>query len=140
MIEIDVRKTIPAQADAVWNELRSFGGIENWLAMIEHSEVRGDGPGATRVCTTADGGRLVERLEEVDDGERRLVYTIQEAPMPLQDYRSTMHVLSDGPDASTVVWSATFDAPDDAAEELEATMRGVYESGLDGLRASFGGA
>ncbi|MDZ7708323.1 MAG: SRPBCC family protein [Trueperaceae bacterium] len=140
MIEIDVRRTIPAPADAVWSELRSFEGIENWLAMIAHSEVRGDGAGATRVCTTVDGGRLVERLEEVDDGERRLVYTIQEAPMPLQDYRSTMRVLPDGQDASTVVWSATFDAPDDAAEQLESTMRGVYESGLDGLRASFGGA
>jgi len=139
MIEIEVRRTIPAPADAVWHELRSFEGIENWLAMIEHSEVRGHGAGATRVCTTADGGRLVERLEEVDDDERRLVYTIQEAPMPLQDYRSTMRVLRDGADASTVVWSAAFDAPDDAAEQLEATMRGVYESGLDGLRASFGG-
>lgn len=108
MIEIDVRTTIPAPADAVWNELRSFEGIENWLPMIERSEVRGRGAGATRVCTTGDGGRLVERLEDVDDGERRPVYTIQEAPMPLEDYRST--------------------------------MRGVYESGLDGLRASFGGA
>lgn len=140
MIEIDVRRTIPAPADAVWSELRSFQGIENWLPMIEHSEVRGDGAGATRVCTTADGGRLVERLEELDDGDRRLVYTIQEAPMPLENYRSTMRVRSDGQGASTVTWSATFDAPDEAAEQLEATMRGVYESGLDGLRASFGGA
>lgn len=140
MVEIEVRRTVPAPADAVWNELRSFEGIESWLPMIEHSEVRGHGAGATRVCTTVDGGRLVERLEEVDDGERRLVYTIQEAAMPLQDYRSTMRVLTDGTNASTVVWSATFVAPDDAAEQLEATMRGVYESGLDGLRASFGGA
>lgn len=140
MIDIDVRKDVPAPADAVWHELRSFEGIENWLPMIEHSEVRGHGVGATRECTVAGGGRILERLQEVDDDERRLVYTIFEAPMPIWDHSSTMRVLPDGPDASTVVWSASFDAPGDAAEEIEATLRGAYASGLDGLRASFGGA
>ncbi len=137
MIEIDVRRTLPASADAVWNALRGFDGIEAWLPLIDRSEVDGAGPGATRICTTRDGGRLVERLEELDDNERRLVYTIQEAPMPVHDYRSTMRVLADDRDASTstVVWTARFEAPDDAADDLAESMRSVYASGLDGLRA-----
>ncbi|MDZ7799532.1 MAG: SRPBCC family protein [Trueperaceae bacterium] len=137
MIEIDVRRTVPAPADDVWNALRSFEGIENWLPVITRSEVRGEGAGATRVCTMTDGGQLRERLEEVDDDQRRLTYTIEEAPMPVQDYRSTMQVVPEGDSASTVVWAAQFGAPEGAADELESTMRTVYESGLDGLRAWF---
>lgn len=140
MIGIDVRRTVPAPADDVWNALRSFEGIEKWLPVIERSEVHGEGAGATRVCTMSDGGQLRERLEEVDDDQRRLTYTIEEAPMPVHDYRSTMQVVPEGDSASTVLWTAQFGAPEGAADELEATMRTVYESGLDGLRAWFADA
>lgn len=137
MIEIEVRRTVPAPADDVWSALRSFEGIENWLPLIDRSEVRGEGAGATRVCTMKDGGQLRERLEEVDDDRRSLTYTIEEAPMPVEDYRSTMQVVPEDDATSTVVWSATFGASPEAAAELESTMREVYESGLDGLRTWF---
>jgi len=137
MTDITVRRTIPASADAVWSDLRSFGGVERFLGMIERSEVRGSGVGATRICTTHDGGRLVEKLEELDDDARTLVYTIQEAPMPFENYRSTMQVVGAGTGSSTVTWSCTFDAAPEAAGELEATMRGVYEGGLEGLEALY---
>lgn len=137
MTEFTVRRTIPAPADAVWSDLRSFEGIERFMGMIERSEVHGSGVGATRVLTTHDGGRLVEKLEELDDDARKLVYTIEEAPMPFENYRSTMQVVGAGSGSSTVTWSCTFDAAPDAAGELEATMRGVCEGGLEGLEALY---
>lgn len=134
MSEISVRKELPHATDVVWTALRSFGGVEAWIPMIAASEVDGEGAGATRVCTTGDGGRLVERLDELDDDAKRLTYRIVDSPLPVQNYRSSMSVLPSGAGA-LVVWNATFDVAGAEPAEVEAMMRDVYASGLDGLDA-----
>lgn len=133
MTEIRKERTVPAPADHVWRDLRSFRGIERFLPPIERSEVDGEGAGAVRVCTMHDGGKLEERLERIDDERRELEYVIVSSPMPLENYRSTMQVLDEGPTSCTVVWRATFDAPEGAEHELETSMSDLYAAGLDGL-------
>ncbi len=134
MSEISVRKEVRHATDAVWTAVRTFGGVEAWIPMIAASEVEGQGAGATRVCTTGDGGRLVERLEELDDDAKRLAYSIVDSPLPVQNYRSTMSVLPAGT-GSLVVWNASFDVVGAEPAEVESMMRDVYASGLDGLDA-----
>lgn len=133
MVRIQEQRTVPAPADQVWSDLRTFRGIERFLPPIQRSEVDGDGPGAIRVCTMEDGGKLEERLERVDDDRRELEYSILDGPMPLENYRSTMQVREEGPSSCTVIWTCTFDALDGADAELETSMSQLYASGLDGL-------
>ncbi|MDF1523921.1 MAG: SRPBCC family protein [Trueperaceae bacterium] len=133
MVEIHVERTLEVPAQRVWEALRSFEGIETYLPMIARSEVRGSGAGAVRVCTTQDGGSIQERLESLDDAAMRLVYTIVDGPMPIEDYRSTMHVRAAGDERCTVSWSCTFEAAPEAAEELRGMFTGVYTDGLAGL-------
>lgn len=133
MVEIRVDRTLEVPAQRVWESLRSFEGVETYLPMIAHSEVRGRGAGSVRVCTTQDGGRIEERLESLDDAAMRLEYSIVNAPMPIDAYRSTMHVQAHGDDRCTVSWSCTFEAAPAAVEELRGMFTGVYTDGLAGL-------
>lgn len=133
MIRIYKHRTVPAPADQVWRDLRTFRGVERFLPPIHRSEVDGEGAGAVRVCTMHDGARLEERLERVDDDRRELEYTILNGPMPLENYRSTMQVLEQGPTSCQVVWACTFDALDAPEGELEQSMSDLYAAGLDGL-------
>ncbi|MFN2322750.1 MAG: SRPBCC family protein [Trueperaceae bacterium] len=133
MVETHVERTLEVSAQRVWDVLRSFGGIESYLPMIARSEVRGSGAGAVRMCTTQDGGRIEERLESLDDAAMRLVYTIVDGPMPIEDYHSTMRVEPAGDDRCTVSWSCTFEAAPEAAAELRGLFTGVYTDGLAGL-------
>jgi carbon monoxide dehydrogenase subunit G len=133
-VEIEERTEIAAAPEEVWERIRSFDRIEDYLPLIESSSIEGSGVGAKRVCVTQDGRRLEERLEALDDEHRRLTYSITSSPMPVSNYLSTIEVGGNGSGGSLVSWITRFDAPAEAAAELEAGMRQTYQAGLQGLR------
>jgi hypothetical protein len=133
-VDIDERTEIAAPPEKVWGTIRSFERIEDYLPLIESSSVEGEGVGAKRVCVTQDGSRLEERLVALDDQRRRLTYSIISSPMPFENYLSTVGVDENRDGGSLVSWGVRFDAPEEAAAELEAGMRQTYQSGLQGLR------
>ncbi|CRM41809.1 Polyketide cyclase / dehydrase and lipid transport [Pseudomonas sp. 22 E 5] len=127
---------IPVSADTVWQLVGGFNSLPDWLPLIAKSEP-GEG-GRLRHLTTADGGTIVERLQTFDNVARTYSYTIEASPFPVSAYLATLQVEALTDTSAKVTWSGVFtptaDITEEAAQEL---FTGVYQGGLEALRANF---
>lgn len=134
---------VPASADTVWSHIRDFNGLPSWLPAITASELTEGGSGAevgaVRRLTLGDGGIVVERLLELNDGERRYTYEFVENPFGARRYVCTLRVapVTAGGEAF-VEWWSEFDAEGADEERLTAFFAdGVYATGIGALREHF---
>jgi carbon monoxide dehydrogenase subunit G len=125
---------IPASADQVWQLIGGFNTLPDWLPFIPNSELS-DG-GRVRTLQTADGGVVVERLQAFDNEARTYSYSIEQAPFPATDYLATIKVEAQGQGAR-VTWSGRFNAKGVSDEEVVALFNGIYQGGLEALRANY---
>ncbi|HWH86018.1 MAG TPA: SRPBCC family protein [Pseudomonas sp.] len=125
---------IPASADQVWQLIGGFNTLPDWLPLITQSELSEGG--RVRTLQTADGGVVVERLQTFDNAARTYSYSIEQAPFPASDYLATIKVEAQGQGAR-VTWSGRFNAAGVSDEEVEALFNGIYQGGLDALRANY---
>ncbi|MFL1550853.1 SRPBCC family protein [Pseudomonas sp. D47] len=127
---------VPVSADQVWQLVGGFNALPDWLPLIVKSEAR-DG-GRVRHLETADGGVVVERLQSFDNVARTYTYTIEQSPFPVSAYLATLQVEALTEASAKVTWSGVFTpavgTTDVAVEEL---FTGVYNGGLEALRANF---
>jgi hypothetical protein len=141
MATVRVSCVIDAPVAAVWAVLREFNGMPVWHPAVKTSVidngVEANAPGAIRALTFPDGGSLREKLESLNDEALVCTYSIVEGAMPVTGYLGTLSVRPVTADNRTFVeWGSTYTPtlPDPAA--VEATIRNVYETGLDGLAAA----
>jgi hypothetical protein len=106
----------------VWRKVSDFGGIHKILGVIAHSEAEGDG----RVCTTADGAKIEERLVSLDDKLRRVAYAITASPFGFDFHFSSWRVGSNG--AGTILEWITDVKPDEAAAALGEIIEGERDN------------
>jgi carbon monoxide dehydrogenase subunit G len=141
MIEVTVSQDFASPASAVWALVRDFNALPEWIPGIRGSELVGEGVGCTRrLDISAMGGRwVIERMESLDEGSRRLVYTIVDGSLPLKNYTSTMTVEERAAGGGcTLRWHAIFDPKDASEAEAEAFVRGAYGAGIETLKVRFG--
>ncbi|WP_192561541.1 SRPBCC family protein [Pseudomonas gozinkensis] len=125
---------IPASAEQVWQLIGGFNTLPDWLPFIPNSELSEGG--RVRTLQTADGGVVVERLETFDNAGKTYSYSILQAPFPATDYLATIRVEAQGQGAK-VTWSGRFTAKGVSDEEVVALFSGIYQGGLDALRANY---
>ncbi|WP_434710381.1 SRPBCC family protein [Pseudomonas sp. R1-1] len=125
---------IPASADQVWQLIGGFNTLPDWLPLITESTLT-DG-GRVRSLKTADGGVVIERLQTFDNAAMTYSYSIEQAPFPATDYLATLKVEAQGQGAR-VTWSGRFNANGVSDEEVVALFNGIYQGGLDALRANY---
>lgn len=125
---------IPASADQVWQLIGGFNTLPDWLPFIPDSELSEGG--RVRTLQTADGGVVVERLETFDNAGKTYSYSILQAPFPATDYLATIRVEAQGQGAK-VTWSGRFTAKGVSDEEVVALFSGIYQGGLEALRANY---
>ncbi|MDD0968802.1 MULTISPECIES: SRPBCC family protein [Pseudomonas] len=125
---------IPASADQVWQLIGGFNTLPDWLPFIPNSELSEGG--RVRTLQTADGGVVVERLETFDNASKTYSYSILQAPFPATDYLATIRVEAQGQGAK-VTWSGRFTAKGVSDEEVVALFSGIYQGGLEALRANY---
>ncbi|MFP0198962.1 SRPBCC family protein [Pseudomonas sp. PHC1] len=125
---------IPASADQVWQLIGGFNTLPDWLPFIPSSELSEGG--RVRTLQTADGGVVVERLETFDHAGKTYSYSILQAPFPATDYLATIRVEAQGQGAK-VTWSGRFTAKGVSDEEVVALFSGIYQGGLEALRANY---
>jgi hypothetical protein len=135
MTSVKTSITIEAPAERVWNTVRAFGNIDQYVAAIERSESEGSGVGMTRRLTLQDGGRVTERLEALHDEGRTLTYTIVESPLPINNYVSTITVEHVEEQRCRVTWECGFDPDGVPAEAVTPDLEALYRSGLNGLQS-----
>ncbi len=68
--------TIHVPADAIWQVISDFGAAGQYLAGVVDCTMEGEGVGALRTLTSADGSAIVERLETLDAASQRLSYAL----------------------------------------------------------------
>lgn len=131
------RIQISKPADTVWQTVRDFGAIDEYVPSVTDIELSGKGVGAKRTLTLADGGRVVEQLEAHDDAARTLRYSIVEAPLPVTNYEGTMSVEALDNSSCEVTWGSNFDVGNAPEDEVVSTFVELYTSGLEGLKTKY---
>jgi len=125
---------IPATTDQVWQLIGGFNSLPDWLPFIPQSELSEGG--RVRSLQTADGAVVVERLEAFDNAGKTYSYSILQAPFPATDYLATISVEAQG-QGSRVTWSGRFAPVGVSDEEVVALFTGIYQGGLEALRANY---
>ncbi len=136
MAKARVIATIHASAPKVWDLVGDFGAIGKWLPGVTQCRSEGQGIGMLRRLSLANGGSVVERLEEMNDAERFYRYGMLEGSLPVSDYRASLWVRAayDAP-SSTVEWAGEFEPRGVPGTDAEMLMQSIYQAGLDNLRA-----
>ena len=127
------KTVIAAPADQVWQTVRDFNGLGQYVAAISQSTQEGAGIGAVRTLTLTDGNQIVEKLESLHEETQTLTYSIT-SPSPFLGYLSTMQVRPAGNGHAEFTWSSTFVPQGLSAAEAKAQMEGLYALGGAGLQ------
>lgn len=102
MASIRKQIVIDASPEHVWDALRDWGALHVRLVPGFATDARLDG--ADRIVTFFNGSVLRERLVDLDDDARRLVWSI--ADPPYTHHNASAQVFADGADRSLFVWIA----------------------------------
>lgn len=113
--------SIAASSDTVWDALRDIGALHTRLVPGFVTDTRLE-PGA-RIVSFANGQTICERIVDVNEGDRRVVWGVTEEPF--QHYNGAAQVFSEGPTHCRFVWIA-----DLLPNELADHVAGMMEEGL----------
>lgn len=99
MASIHSEKLVRVPADRAWAALRDVANPHRLFAGVL-TDARLDGD--TRTVTFANGMVAQERIVDVDEGRRRVAYTV--AGDMFEHHSASMQILPEGPDACRFVW------------------------------------
>ncbi len=109
-------------ADA-WAALRDFGAVHQRLAVGFVADCTLDAPDV-RTISFVSGAVAKERLVGVDDGARRLAYTVIDSSLQLTHHHASAQIIEDV-DGTRFVWTTDV-LPDDLAP----TVAGLMDAGI----------
>jgi carbon monoxide dehydrogenase subunit G len=116
---------IAATADEVWAVVGDLARTTEWIPGIVSVDVEGE----LRVCRTADGDEINERVFDYSAEDRMWRYEQNRVPLPIEASRGRLRVIPDGRGAR-VEWEAEFDS----SGEVAAMVDGYYKQTLEALR------
>ncbi len=138
-LDAKVAKDTTASAETAWAAIGDFCGIGQWHPVVEKCEISNKDGVTYRTLSLKGGGKILEKQVAFDKAKMSYTYTIEESPLPVKNYTSTMRVAANDKGAkdggATIEWSGTFDAKDAADADAVKTMTGVYQAGIDALVA-----
>ncbi|XAT60733.1 SRPBCC family protein [Rhodobacteraceae bacterium Araon29] len=139
MPRIFVSSVIPAPVEKVWERIRDFNALPDWVPMVSESRIqedmRSDQVGCIREFSLQNGDRITEQLVALSDYDMSVSYKMLVTPMALENYFATLRLTPVTETEETFVeWSAEFDcAAEDAKDLIETISVGVFETALKAL-------
>ena len=120
-----IRKEILTKAAtaAVWDAVRDVGALHTRRVPGFVKDTRLEG--AVRVVTFGNGLVTREPIVTLDDGIRRLVWTVEGGLT--SHYNSSVQVFEDGPGRTRIVWQSDF-LPDSVATGIDTAMTAGAET------------
>ena len=121
-----------AISDPSWNK---------WVPFLGAAEYQSETAGSRRICTMTapgtemDGYQLRETIEENNKDAGRFIYTLQNPPLPVENFLGTVEANEDGKGNVVASWTATFEATPDVLEQAQLTLIQMYQGALTGLEA-----
>lgn len=144
MARVYISSVIGAPADRIWQTVRDFNALPDWVPAVRESRIEGGQPsdqvGCVRAFRLEDGGFLRERLLALSDYDYSVTYAILESPMGVENYIATLKLMpvTDG-GRTFAEWTAEFDCDPAAEADLVANIgNGVFQAAFDALKARFG--
>ena len=127
MASIRKEIAVEAPADRVWDAIRDVGAVHTRLArgMVRDTRLDGD----SRLVTFANGETVRERIVDIDDRSRRLVYAV--VGWRTTHHHASFEVVTDGESRSRVIWVA-----DLLPDELAGLVDGLMEQGSAAIKAT----
>ena len=112
----------------IWALCGAPGGIEKWLPAVEKSWIDGD----VRYAELAGGaGQARERITEHHDALHYYDYDYIDGPLVLKAFSSRFAVVPAADGGSDILWTAQFEADDEAGgADLAQAVSGMYQGGL----------
>jgi len=139
MAKVDEMQALAASAEEVWRLIGGYDALSEWHPAVERSVL--EEGGRIRRLSLKGGGSLLERLHAFSERERSYAYSIEQGPLPVAQYRSTLSVRERGAARGCEVhWSGDFVPAGASESEAVAVIRGIYRAGLDALAKRFGAA
>ena len=114
---------VDASPAATWDLVGDPTSVPRWYPKYETADVTG----GQRILRNADGGELVETLDDRDDDARRYSYSVI-AGAPVTTYHATFEV-QEREGGSRVVWTVEAE-PKDPSVDLEARLVPTQEDAL----------
>lgn len=133
-LDAHVAKDTTASAAAAWAAVGDFCGIANWHPAVAKCEISTKDGATLRTLTLKDGAKLLEKQTAFDAKAMTYSYTIEDGPLPVAKYVSTLKVVAKDKGA-TIDWSGTFDAKGASEADAVKTITGIYQGGIDALIA-----
>lgn len=133
MTKQPITKKLNVPVDVIWKAIREIGRLDVWFPIIATCQVYGEGVGAERHMILTGGGEIRDFVEEIDDGNRKLVYLRPVSPFPVTYYKGTVEVFESYDGLGVVGWTIDFESkPEDAASVAE-LVRSAISDGIDGM-------
>ena len=137
MASIHIESPVAVSADTAWQSLRQVAQPDRLFApVLTGAEMNG---GEVRTVRFANGLVAHERVIDVDDAHRRVVYSAMDAP-GLAYHHASMQIVEDGPGRCRFIWITDF-LPADAAPSLQplidagtASLKSNLERNLTSVR------
>lgn len=133
MASIRKERTIDATPEAVWGALRDWEHLHERLVPGFAVNTRLDGE--DRLVTFFNGSVVRERLVDLSEEDRRLVWSIIDGPYA--HHNGAAQVLADENDTTRFVWTADL-LPDDVADATDDLMERGIDTVKKTLEASTG--
>jgi Polyketide cyclase / dehydrase and lipid transport len=133
-LDAHVSKDSVGTPDAVWAAVGDFCGIASWHPAVAKCEISTKDGATFRTLTLKDGAKIFEKQTAFDAKAMTYSYTIEESPLPVANYKSTLKVVAKDKGA-TIDWSGNFDAKGAPDADAIKTISGIYAGGIDALVA-----
>ena len=137
MLILAVKHTINAQADKVWDTLKSFDYVEKYNPLVQKTEVEGSGVGATRICTFSqpDGstGKLSEKIESLDESQKTISISIADGVLPATNAIVTVKFNALDGNKTELDFSGTAEPKGISEEDLRNNFLPVFKMTAEGL-------
>jgi hypothetical protein len=133
MINVSKTITLNATADAIWRVIGDFSAACDYLSMVVQCRVEGEGIGALRTLTGADGSTIIERLDAMDPTTHQLSYALL-TDTPFRNCLTTVILRDLGLNLTEIGWSATFEADGIPSSEAAELMEGALATNCLALK------
>jgi mxaD protein len=145
-LRVEQTVEIKAPVSKVWATIKDFDSLNSWHPAFAKDEIikgANGKVGAVRQLTVKDGPTFTEQLLAFSSKHHSFKYKIiDESPLPIRSYVSTLSVKAGAEGTSVVTWTGTFkrknasDSPPEAESDAGVTkfITGVYRGGLDNLK------
>lgn len=128
MASVTKSQRFESSASDLWARVGRFNALHEWHPLIATTQMLDDGK--RRKLTLGDGATLSETL--LAEGAMSYTYRIDESPLPISNYESTISIVEDGA-GSRMQWTASFQPEGVSDAEAEELFNGIFQAGLDSL-------